>query len=128
MKQLFLYQRFRPLTLSLRSLFRNTMLHSLLILLPFTQITLPLPPFPNHRTCESSGLEAPYFPLQTSRAHPVSKKFLPKWKTGILEKIFANNEVFVEDLAKKSSCQQNVYSIFVNCTMGSFELGIVYGT
>ena len=35
------------------------------------------------------------------RIDPVSKKFLPKWKTGILEEIFAKNEVFVEDLAKK---------------------------
>ena len=39
--------------------------------------------------------------------YPVSKKFLKKWKTGILEKIFNKNEVFVEDLAKKSICQQN---------------------
>ena len=43
----------------------------------------------------------------TFYTYPVSKKFLPKWKIGILEKIFAKNGVFGEDFAKKWPCQQN---------------------
>ena len=55
----------------------NTMLHPLLI---------PLPPFPRHRTCESSGLEAPMNPLQIFRAQLIRRQW-PSGATACLSRV-----------------------------------------